>query len=212
MPENKENRFLKVEKTARLTWIKDAKKKNSHLLIALHGYGQLSTYFSRKFEGLEQLDYDVLIPEGLHRFYLQGSSGRVGASWMTKEEREFDIEDNQNYLHSICEKYGDDYEKIVLLGFSQGGATAARYYCDNKDFFKGMILWANVFPPDIDPLKGYFEGEHEYFVLGNEDPYFPIEKQKEVLTLHSELGLNVVSFEGKHDIDKQTLHSILVNI
>ena len=63
------------------------------LLIALHGYGQLAQYFAKKFIDLPE-DYALLVPEGMHRFYLEGTSGRVGASWMTKEGRELDIEDN----------------------------------------------------------------------------------------------------------------------
>ena len=70
------------------------------LLIALHGYGQLAQYFAKKFDQLPE-DYALLVPEGMHRFYLQGSSGRVGASWMTKDGREFDIEDNLNYLNQL---------------------------------------------------------------------------------------------------------------
>lgn len=206
----RENEFIKIEKTARITWIKNPNAKK--LVVALHGYGQLSTFFSRKFDGLDELGFDFAIPEGMHRFYREGSSGRVGASWMTKEERESDITDNNEYLKRFFEIHAKNYDQIILLGFSQGGATAARYYCENKTQFHGLILWANVIPPDIEPLNSRFDGENAFFVLGNEDEFFPIEKQKEVLTLHQELGLNVVSFTGKHDIDKETLHSILVNI
>ncbi len=67
------------------------------LLIALHGYGQLAQYFAKKFDQLPK-EYALLVPEGMHRFYLDGNSGRVGASWMTKEGREMDIDDN---LHNL---------------------------------------------------------------------------------------------------------------
>ena len=59
----------------------EGKKK---LLIALHGYGQLAFYFAKKFESVPD-DYALLVPEGMHRFYLQGSSGRVGASWRQRK-------------------------------------------------------------------------------------------------------------------------------
>ena len=60
------------------------------VLYVLHGYGQLAEFFVRKFRELGD-EYLIVAPEGMHRFYLQGSSGRVGASWMTKEDREQDI-------------------------------------------------------------------------------------------------------------------------
>ena len=36
-----------------------------------------------------------MAPEGLSRFYLEGFSGKVGATWMTREDRLNDID---NYL------------------------------------------------------------------------------------------------------------------
>jgi predicted esterase len=208
----RENNFITVQKTARLTWLKNEEQNNPNLLIVLHGYGHLSTFFSRKFETLVQTQFDVLIPEGLNRFYLEGSSGRVGASWMTREEREMDIQDNHQYLQQIIENYSKDYQDIVLMGFSQGGATAARFYFEKQQFFKGLILWASVFPPDLHFPLAKVKTENCHFVLGEHDPYFPIEKQKEVLTLHQELGMKVHLFEGKHDIDGKILQTILLNL
>jgi len=40
-----------------------------HILIALHGYGQLAQFFFRKFTALPE-NWGVLLPEGPHRFYL----------------------------------------------------------------------------------------------------------------------------------------------
>ena len=106
-----------------------AEKNPKNLLIAMHGYGQLAEYFIRKFNGCSK-DFTILAPEGPHRFYKNGYSGRVGASWMTKEAREDDIDDNLNWLTKWLTAHlkENTYEKIVLLGFSQGGATAARLY------------------------------------------------------------------------------------
>ncbi len=202
---------LKVSKTARLIHLKSENKTNSKLLIALHGYGQLSTFFSRKFQTLPALGFDVAVPEGLHRFYLSGSSGRVGASWMTKEERETDIQDNHDYINQFIQSIENEYDEIILLGFSQGGATAARYYFENPKKIDALVLWASVFPPDIQLPSNTFPNDKVYFVLGKEDEYFTEEKQKEVLNLHKELGMQVVSFDGKHDIDTTVLHTLLEN-
>ena len=180
------------------------------LLIALHGYGQLAQYFARKFNQLPA-DYALLVPEGMHRFYLEGSSGRVGASWMTKEARETDIEDNLRNLNQllshIMEKHV--FEEICLLGFSQGGATAARWYYQGPSRFQQFILWASVFPPDIE--KPIQSAGKNHFVLGTEDPYYSEENQASECAYFSELGFHIHRFEGKHDIDQATLLSILGN-
>lgn len=199
---------VKVSKTARLIHLKSENKVNTKLLIALHGYGQLSTYFSKKFEEIHT-DFDVLIPEGLHRFYLKASSGRVGSSWMTKEERESDISDNQDYLEQIIADFSHKYDEIILLGFSQGGATSSRFCYQKTNTIKGLILWGSVFPPDINQTEiEQFIGD-KFFVLGNKDEYFTEENQKEVLALQKKLGYKTVQFTGGHEIDIPVLNDIL---
>src|SRR5689334_7771778 len=76
--------------------------------FVLHGYGQLAQYFLRKFRILEKYNICVIAPEGLSRFYLENitspsgrNSDRVGATWMTKENRLMDIEHYIQYLNTI---------------------------------------------------------------------------------------------------------------
>ena len=69
--------------------------------VVLHGYGQLAQYFVRKFEPLLQDDVCVVAPEGLSLFYLRGTEGRVGATWMTSEFREHAISNYLVYLQKL---------------------------------------------------------------------------------------------------------------
>jgi predicted esterase len=187
-------------------------EKADILLIALHGFGQLSKFFIKKFEFLPE-NYLILAPEGMHRFYLQGNSGRVGASWMTKEARELDIEENTIGLKTLLEKVKNEkqFSKIILLGFSQGGATAARWYFSDAIQFNHLILWASVFPPDLEkPLLEI--NSKNYFVLGNKDEYYTEEQQLSEIAAYKEIGFNTIYFEGKHDIHQETLSELLAKI
>ena len=71
------------------------------VLFALHGQGQLGKFFIKKFEILASKKILVIVPEGLSRYYLDGSGGRVGATWMTSENRLVDIENYLSYLNQI---------------------------------------------------------------------------------------------------------------
>lgn len=195
-----------IQKTARYVHLKNENKRNKSCLIALHGYGQLATYFARKFENLTGL-MDVVVPEGTNRFYLDGTSGRVGASWMTKEDRLTDITDNLNYLKSLVEHL-NVYEEIYLLGFSQGGATASRYFAQDSRM-KGLFLWASVFPPDLKETDIIRDERLKIFFLGQQDPYFSPENQKKALALYANLGFETETFAGEHRIDSQILLSVL---
>jgi len=181
------------------------------ILIALHGYGQLAQFFYRKISFLSD-DWGILVPEGPHRFYLEGSAGRVGASWMTKEWREQDITDNNAYLYQLIEKVRRDNPQATLhlLGFSQGGATAARFYQQFPELVSQLILWASVFPPDIEK-QGFPKDRKLDFVLGKQDPYFDLKSIELALEEYDNLGFLNYTFEGGHDIDQQTLLAVLNN-
>jgi predicted esterase len=188
--------------------------------FVLHGYGQLSKYFIRKFSLLEKKDTCVIAPEGLSHFYLEdipthvaGGSNRVGATWMTRENREADIRNYIAYLNSIYEKeVGNIKIKTTLLGFSQGAATATRWALDGKIHFDRLILWAGIFPPDMDFQKGHeiLKDKEVIEVLGKQDPFITKEKLAEFKKLSESLGIQprLIEFEGAHDIYSETLESL----
>jgi predicted esterase len=199
---------LTAPKTFRY-WISGDFEKANKLIIVLHGYGQLAEFFIRKFNKIPE-DYIVVAPEGMHRFYLNGTSGRVGASWMTKEDRESDIADNINWLTQLFAELTDQksFEKTILLGFSQGGATAARWYYSNKVHFDQLILWASVFPPDLEKPE-IKSNSNNYFVIGSDDEYYDAEAQKKEIEFYEKIGFQTLQFVGKHDIENDTLKRIL---
>ena len=185
-------------------------KDKHRIIFALHGYGQLGQFFYRKFNFLND-DWGIVIPEGPHRFYLEGSSGRVGASWMTKEWREQDIAENTAYLQQLIEKIriAHPQASLYLLGFSQGGATAARLYQSKPSIFEQLILWASVFPPDLEK-PAFPEGAKLHFVIGENDPYFSEESIQSAIQTYENIGFEVSCFEGQHDLHAPTLLSILM--
>lgn len=179
-------------------------------LYVLHGYGQLAEFFIRKFQDLGT-EWVIIAPEGMHRFYLKGASGRVGASWMTKEARETDIADNLSYLDSLDEKLTKEYnfEKRYLLGFSQGGATAARWNQLGKSEFDAMILWASVFPPDLPNSIELNSKQENYFVIGDEDEFYSTENQEKLIKAYLTKNYKIKRYKGKHDIVNKPLTEIL---
>lgn len=195
---------LNITKTVHFATFGD-KSTAQTLWIALHGYGQLSKYFIRNFHCLDEADNFVVAPEGMHRFYLNGTSGRVGASWMTKEERLDDIQDNIAYLNQLLDKVNSpNFNKIIVLGFSQGAATAARWIEAQKVKPTAFVMWAGVFPPDVQPEnhRKIFGNIPLYFVVGDEDEYFSKENIKAVQNdfIAKSMQVNWSHFEGKHQI------------
>jgi len=185
-----------------------------NLLVVLHGYGHLASYFIKRFEFLDPEKYYVVAPEGLHRFYLNGTGGRVGASWMTKEDRENDIKNYVHYLDKIFDEVisTTNFQRKLLLGFSQGGATGSRYMAFGKHSFDQFILWAAVFPPDLsNQIYSKFNSSINYFVVGNRDPYYNEQQIADhiVQLTKEKLQIELIKFDGEHEINSDVLLSIL---
>src|SRR5882762_5598050 len=101
--------------------------------FACHGYGQLAARFLEKLRVLDDGRRYLVAPEGLSRFYLSESptERRVGASWMTREDRLAEIDDYVRYLDAV---YADVFGSLAraqvtlhALGYSQGASTVSRW-------------------------------------------------------------------------------------
>jgi predicted esterase len=207
-------KYLTINKTARYSQFGIWSEKVEMVWIILHGYGQLSPYFINKFKSLENDKNIIVVPEGIHRFYIQRNTGRVGACWMTKEEREADIADNNSYLdllYKIVMKDKPKGKKVILnaLGFSQGAATLCRWAAMGKGKINNLILWAGMFPPDLplDLASEKFKKMKLFFLLGDNDEFAnQDEVQKELKRFEGHgLHFHFIAFEGKHDVYEKPL-------
>lgn len=180
-------------------------------LIALHGYSQHPKFFLRKMESLAGEDIQIIAPEGLHRFYVKGHSGRVGASWMTREDRENDITDNHAYLGQLLSQYSAD--ETLLLGFSQGAATAVRFFCATEQRIDRLILWAGSFPPDLSlpDNREKLNNTGIDLVVGDEDEFIHSEHIIELQSLFDKAWIEyrIHRFRGGHDLDLPLLKKLL---
>jgi predicted esterase len=126
---------IEVRRTARLATIGEPGPSVREVWIACHGFGQLAPRFARRLLAIASPDRYIVAPEALNRYYLQGSSGsdptaRIGATWMTREDREYEIADYVAYLDRVHETIFRQVPadaRVIALGFSQGVATIARW-------------------------------------------------------------------------------------
>lgn len=199
---------FKTQKTARYFSLGDP--ESSKILYVLHGYGQLASYFIEKFNDLSK-EYFIIAPEGFHRFYVKGFSGRVGASWMSKEDRLTDIDDYVNFLNGLHKNLSSQhsYQHICVLGFSQGVATMFRWI-EHADFIPDKaLICSGMIPPDVklDHQKIAWDKTNWSYISGDNDP-FRNEKEVQQLKTHFKIAsieLNEYVFEGGHSLN---LHCI----
>ena len=180
--------------------------------VVLHGYGQLAQYFIRKFEPLLQNNAWVVAPEGLSLFYLQGTEGRVGATWMTREFRERAIENYTTYLEKLYCRLELRNRRVVLFSFSQGGATLLRWVVKHRPAFHKMIVWAGGFPADVDPIasREIFTDKVLFYVYGDQDQYITADRMVEQKLLFDKFGFHpqIIRFGGGHSVDPSVLRQL----
>lgn len=190
--------------------------------FVVHGYGQLAQYFLLKFKSLITHNICVIAPEGLSHYYLEDASSRsktgstrVGASWMTRENRLADIENYLTYLNRIFEREIGNNKNldVTILGFSQGAATASRWALSDSIYFRRLILWAGILPPDMDFEKGkqLLKEKEVKVVYGKNDPYLNESRFGEMQALSEKLAINPkpLVFDGGHEIHEATLLSLI---
>lgn len=200
--------FITVEKTATFYTLGNVNTAKN-IWFVLHGYGMLAEYFIKKFQPIVNDNTCVIAPEGLSKFYTKGFYGRVGASWMTKQDREEEITDYISYLNKlyqqIIELNTSSEKKINLLGFSQGGATVSRWVSNQKVKFDHLILWSSVFPEDMN--FEIINNANTFMLYGDEDEFATNEhvKKQEALLSDSTVSFNIIPFNGKHDIPANVL-------
>jgi predicted esterase len=216
--ENKTEKNIITPKTGRYYLIGEPGYKTKTIWFALHGYGNLASDFAEMFNEIVNERTIVVVPEALNKFYVKGFYGNVGASWMTKNDRENEIKDYLGFLNNV---YNQEVSKIFkpdlkinLFGFSQGTATASRWALQNRVKFDKLILWGGCLPRDIDYKKARikFTSTELTVVVGENDELITEESVSEEIKILEEKKIRhtLKRYEGKHQLHDETLNELMI--
>jgi predicted esterase len=207
---------LRVERTARYYTLGGGSFSPRDVWFVLHGYGQLAGQFIRFFGDLANDDTLVVAPEAMSRFYLlnpEQAPARerpVGATWMTREDRDSEIADYVEYLDTLYAEVATaprrDGAQVNVLGFSQGAATATRWATFGHSDIARVVLWGGLMPPETDLLhdQGVIRGARLTLVVGSRDRYVDAPALAAERTRLDAAGVryDVIEFEGGHVISR----------
>ncbi len=209
---------ITVPRTARYYTLGDAHGDVREVWFVCHGFSQLAGRFLRHFASIDDGTRLIVAPEALNRFYLDPASvptadRRVGATWMTREDRVTEISDYVSYLDTLYDQFFEEMKRedvqVYALGFSQGVATVCRWAVFGQASFDRMILWAGGVPPDLDLRQhaGRLRGARLTLVAGNRDEFVKpehIEEQERRLRDH-DIPYEMVRFDGGHAVTAEGL-------
>ncbi len=185
--------------------------------IACHGFGQLAARFAADFEPVASATRLVVVPEALNRFYLTNANdgshgdGRVGATWMTREDREAEIADYVGYLDVVRAAAMRDDVPLTVLGFSQGAATACRWVAKGARPVQRLVLWAGQIPPELDLVAMAARVAEPWIVVhGTKDEYvewMQVDAMRDRLAAAGVLH-EIRTFDGGHRLDRASLGAL----
>ncbi|MGA2382845.1 MAG: phospholipase [Gemmatimonadales bacterium] len=185
--------------------------------IACHGYGQLAAEFIGDLAALRSRDRVIVAPEGLSRFYFEGGfhgpDSKVGATWMTREDRLAEIEDYVAYLDALHDAVLAHVDrkaaKLTVLGFSQGTATVSRWIAAGRVQPDRVILWGGLLPPDLDldAARGALTRAELVLVAGRRDRFVDDAKLSAQVAALERVGITTrtVRHPGGHRLNAEVL-------
>ena len=211
---------ISVSRTARYFTLGNSSSWVGEVWFVCHGYGQLAARFLEKLRVLDDGRRYLVAPEGLSRFYLSESptERRVGATWMTREDRLAEIDDYVQYLDAVYAAVLGPRDRaqvtVHALGFSQGTATVSRWAALGKAEIDRLILWGGEFPPDLDltveTVVRRLRDARLALVYGRSDEYITPKVVTGILERLGQHGIpyEEIPFDGGHEMNEAVLRSL----
>jgi dienelactone hydrolase len=216
-----QERHISVPRSARYYLLGEMSPQVDDVWFVCHGYGQLASDFVKEFECIARSTRLIVAPEALSRFYMSTGAGfhaadaRIGATWMTREDREAEISDYVGYLDILFEHVMQGVganASVTVLGFSQGGATANRWVTRGVVRTNRLIMWGSLLAADSDlgDAATFFRDVDLSIVYGTRDQFADsgmIAKYEKLLQMNG-IPYRSTTFEGGHRMDRDTLGSL----
>ena len=214
---------IQVRRTARYYTLGDPSRETREVWFVCHGYGQLAADFIKEFEIISDSTRVIVAPEALSRYYMANEAGfhssesKVVASWMTREDRDAEIDDYVAYLDAVYDEIISKVDRknvsVTVLGFSQGGATANRWLTRGRSRSDRLIMWGALIASDADLNQAatFFSDVKLTIVYGKKDQFANekmIEDYQRVLT-EKRIPFELLTFNGGHRMDRETLRSLV---
>lgn len=217
---------ITVPRTARYYMIGSPSSAVRDVWVVCHGYGQLAAEFAEPFRQFEEEGRLIVVPEALSRFYLiveppHTPESRVGALWMTREDREAEIADIVSYLDILVDRVfellsvhgiGREMVRVHALGFSQGAPVVSRWVAQGASQVGHLILWGSGIPKDVNArsIMDRVGATRVDLVYGRRDQFVTEDAvaAQEAVLAGGGMPYRVWAFDGGHRLNSGVLREL----
>lgn len=205
--------MIETRRTARYFISGDIDENTRNLFFAFHGYAQNADQFLQSLTTLHQANNALIAPEGLSKMYWKDLFTEPTSSWMTKLEREYEIQDFLFYMQKIYDEIRSRFALQMptthLFGFSQGAAMASRMAMLPQIHVDNLILWGGLPAHDLDWTM-INPDMTIHIIFGKDDPFLKHYPKETIQQLKDRIpnSLVIKEIEGKHSINEEGLSYI----
>lgn len=203
-------------KTTNTYTVKNHYNNNTkNIWVACHGLGYLGRFFANYFKSLDPQENYVIVPQAPSKYYQGKDFKHVGASWLTRENTQLEIQNILAYLNAVSHKENllQNTEKLVVFGFSQGVSVALRWVAQSKINCKAIVIHSGGIPKELGPENFSFLDVNTkvYLLYGTKDEYITEQRIKEEGEKAENLfghRLKIISFDGEHIVNTELILKI----
>ncbi len=203
---------ISYQTTNTYSTLNELTKKTKNVWFVCHGIGFLSRYFIMYFNQLNAAENYIIAPQAASKYYLKNEYKHVGASWLTKENTQTEIENVLNNLNAIYEaEQIPKHVSFYILGFSQGVSVAMRWVSRYKIPCHKLIIYAGSIPSELTAEDFSFlnlDQTKVINVVGTQDAYLTekrMQQELEKMELLFGKQYQFLTFEGTHEMSNDVL-------
>jgi len=185
--------------------------KTKNVWFVCHGLGFLSRYFIQYFNELNTEENYIIAPQAQAKQYLSGKFTHVGASWLTKENTAFEIENVLNYLDSVYQaEHIPESVHFNILGYSQGVSVVTRWVAKQQLKCNSLFLYAGKVPHEF-TATDFNHIPNIKFIIGDKDEYVTpgiLDLEKKYLNSIFGNRIKYLTFDGTHEMNREIINSL----
>ena len=188
-------------------------KKTKNVWLVCHGIGYLSRYFIRHFNHLDVDENYIIAPQAQSKYYLKSDYRHVGASWLTRENLEAEIDNVLNYLDEVfMEENLAEVHNLIVLGYSQGVSVATRYLAQRKINCAQLILHSGKVPAELTAKDfAFLKDTKVTYLYGTQDEYLKkgiIEVEETRLKSLFPYNFELQTYDGGHEFNTDIIEKL----
>jgi predicted esterase len=210
-PVKPKEKLLSFETTHPYETLNEWTGETNRVWVVFHGIGFLSRYFLRYFSHLDKSENYIIAPQAPSLYYLDPNYRNVGASWLTREHTQRNMENLINYLDVLYRQESlEKSPELILMGYSQGVSVLSRWVAARRIQCQRIILYAGKVPDELTASDFAHLSDQTVveFYAGDSDAYLPeaarpgLEEQLLGLFDHR---LRLKYYEGGHELKANLL-------